>query len=485
MSGLVTVYGEGRIVETLEMLGAIKHRGSAGQWVGDLEIPPVAIGYRWSSSEGEKDNFYVTGDAVIALDGQLFGGDNGGSWDRRLRAQELLSLYQRLGTRFFSGLKGMFALCMDLSGQELLVARDRLGIKPLYWGRKGQAFYFASEIKALVNECEEIEVFPPGHYFHPQEGLVPFSLEEKYPPPPSSWQEACFRLRSVLQEAVARCLPERGKVGIFLSGGLDSSIVAAVARGLGTEIESIAVGYHGSPDLEYARLVARWLGLKHHEYVYGAREIEDVLPKVIYHLESFDWSLVRSAVPNYLAARLARQEGLDYVLVGEGSDELFGGYHYLKGKSREKQRQEMVRLLKTAHTMGLQRVDRMTSAFGLTGILPFLDYKVVGLAASLPLEWKISRDGVEKWILREAFRSELPSEIVDRQKEEFSQGAGSAGLMAEMVADAISDEEFAAESRVTPEVTLRSKEELYYYRIFKEFYPQPELARLVGRWTPH
>lgn len=489
MGGMVAVYGKGSIDETLEMLWAIEHRGSAGQWVGNWGSPPAAVGFRWSDSEEERDNFYVAGDAVIALDGHLLGDDKGSSSGRQLRARQLLPLYRGLGPRFASGLKGVFALCMDLPGREFLVARDRLGIKPLYWGRKGRAFYFASEMKALVNECEHIEVFPPGCYFNPQEGLVPFDREQGYPatPPsaPTSRQEACSRLRSVLREAVARGLPAGDKVGVFLSGGLDSSIVAAVAQSLGADIQSIAVGYRGSSDLEYARLVARWLGIKHHEYVYGAREIEDVLPKVIYHLESFDWSLVRSAVPNYLAARLARQEGLDYVLVGEGSDELFGGYHYLKDKRPEEQRREMARLLETAHSMGLQRVDRMTSAFGLTSILPFLDYKVIELALAMPLEWKISRDGVEKWILREAFRSELPPEVVDRRKEEFSQGAGSADLMVQVAAAGISDEEFAAESRVTPGVTLRSKEELYYYRLFKEFYPRPELARLVGRWRPY
>ncbi|MGI9951017.1 asparagine synthase-related protein [Moorellaceae bacterium AZ2] len=484
MSGLVAVYGECGAGRALEMLAAIKHRGPAGQCVGNSEFPPRAVGYASTGHSGEEDNFYAAGGAIIALDGLLSCCDNGGSFDRRLRAQELLTLYRGVGPRFSCRLRGMFALCMDLPTREFLVARDRFGIKPLYWGRKGQVLYFASEIKALINRCEGIGVFPPGHYFHPREGLVRFNPEEGNAATPFSWQEACSRLRDVLREAVARCLPAKGKVGILLSGGLDSSIVAAVARSLGADIRSIAVGYEGSLDLEYARLMAQNLGLEHHEYVYGRKEVEDVLLRVIYHLESFDWSLVRSAVPNYLAARLARQHGLDYVLMGEGGDELFGGYHYLKNKTRQEQQQEMKRLLESAHTMGLQRADRMTSAYGLTSILPFMDYKVVELAASLPVEWKISRDGVEKWILREAFRAELPPEIVDRRKDEFSQGAGSAELMAEMAAGKISDEEFATEGRVTSGVTLHSKEELYYYRIFKEFYPQPELDRLVGRWTP-
>lgn len=485
MGGVVAIYGNHKSTETEEMLAIMKHRGPAGQGFCNFQSPEGAVGY--VSANAYEEVFHSEGGTFIALDGLVYNhGQDATPSDRQLDPPELLSLYRAAGQQFPRILEGMFALCVVSAEGEFLVARDRYGLKPLYWGRRGRSLYFASEMKALVNRCEGIEPFPPGHYFHSSEGLVCYREKEQEEKAisPTSLNEACLRLRTILQKSVAKCLPARGKIGILLSGGLDSSIVAAMACSLGAEVKSFAVGHEKSLDLIYARKVAQSLGLEHHEYIYKPEELKSILPKVIYHLESFDWSLVPSAVANYLATRSVREHGLDYVLMGEGGDELFGGYHYLKTKSPQEQINEMENLLKAGHSMGFQRVDRMTSAHGLICNLPFMDYELIRLATSLPVEWKISPEGTEKWILREAFRTDLPEEIINRRKDEFSQGSGMAEMMAQMIASEITDEEFTRERQVTPEVTLYSKEELYYYRIFRQFYPQPELVRTIGRWTP-
>jgi asparagine synthase (glutamine-hydrolysing) len=274
-------------------------------------------------------------------------------------------------------------------------------------------------------------------------------------------------------------------LGAFLSGGLDSSIIAAVAKQHMEKLHTFSVGIEGSKDIEAARLVSRYLGTIHHEYVIPLEQVKAQLPKIIYFLESFDQDLVRSAIPCYFTAKLAA-EHVKVILTGEGADELFAGYTYYKDiPDNETLHRELRRSVATLHNINLQRVDRMVMAHSVEGRVPFLDLRMIELGQRIPAHLKLAGDPlVEKWILRKAFEDTLPSEIVWRNKEQFDEGSGMVDLLGEMLADIMSDAEVQAYRQQYPETQLRSAEECYYHKLFMEVFdnPAPVLAN-VGRWA--
>ncbi len=399
--------------------------------------------------------------------------------------EAILAIYEHEGIEGISQLDGMFALAL-LDDDELILARDPLGIKPLYYGWKNGTLYFASEIKALQNAVEQVLEFPPGHWYSSATNTaVPYynlataaeTAHQDASPTPAD-------LRECLHAAVHKRLMADVPLGVFLSGGLDSSIITAMVRQELGDVHSFAVGVANSADLEFARQAARHLKTQHHEYVYTPLEMLAVLPDVIYYLESFDPALVRSAVANYFLARLASQY-VTVVLSGEGADELYAGYDYLKQFSvGDDLHRELVETTGELHNRNLQRLDRMTMAHGLEGRVPFLDVKFVELSFAVPAAQKVSGfPTIQKWILRKAFEDLLPAEIVYRTKRKFAEGAGSA-LTFELIAnDLIDDTQFAAETGQVFEETgfhIQTKEELYYYRIFRRFF-EARVTTLVGR----
>lgn len=404
-------------------------------------------------------------------------------------ARAVLELYREQGRKFLNLLDGIFALAVS-EGDDFLLARDPFGLKPLYYGEHPDGLLFASELKALTPFCRQVYLFPPGNYYAPFEGFVPYfefqrDIRQKGVRPAGP-QEAADLIRTLLNEAVARRLKGlfSRRPAVLLSGGLDSSCVAAVAAAQAGKIQTFSVGYQNSRDLRFARETAVWLGTEHYEYQYDQKEMKEVLPRVIYYLESFDASLVRSAIANFLVARLARQHGAEFAFMGEGSDELFGGYHYLKQKDLREAEQELQKITTAGHNIGFQRVDRMTAAHNIQCDMPFMDRELIRLAFAIPVGWKIKNGESEKWILRLAFEGHLPESTVWRRKDEFSVGAGSAEVIAEIAEKQISDAEFAKERQLTEHFVLSSKEELLYYRIFREYYPQPSALATVGRWRP-
>lgn len=473
MSGISAVYGAPDEDAVGNILARLKHRGT--RETGTLVCGRAVLGY---TADCDGAAFAGDGTAII-LDGDAV--------TRRSTAASILQMIVERGPEALSELDGAFALAAQ-TPNGLVVARDRFGLKPLYYGRVSGKVFFASELKALADICDEISLVSPGHYVSPG-GSADYRPERErgtdgttVPPSPEA---AEAQLRELLTRAVTRRLPDRGSLGVFLSGGLDSSIITAIAARVQGPVKTFAAGYEGSPDLHYARVVADYLGTDHAEYRYSRAEMLGILPEVIYHLESYDWSLVRSAVANYFVARLAREHGTDCVLVGEGADELFGGYHYLKDKEPKAQVRELKKLLGAGHNIGFQRVDRMTAAHSLDFAAPFMDCQVIRAAVGLPMEWKIhAPDSVEKWILRRAFNDYLPQEIVWRRKDEFSQGAGSAGVIETVAEQEVSDADFEREREPFPGCRLVSKEELYYYRIFREFFPQRAAMETVGHWRP-
>ena len=352
----------------------------------------------------------------------------------------------------------------------LLAARDPLGIKPLYWVRSGDQTMFASELRAFPEEARSlIEAFPPGHWWSRLEGLHAFADLSAAGPPFATQDEARDAIRDALISAVTARMMADVDVGVLLSGGLDSSVVAAIAArdaaGRGVRLPSFAVGVEGSPDLIAARTVAEALDLEHHERIYTAGEAYDALDDAVRVIEHFDPALVRSAVPNHLVAELAARH-VKVVLTGEGADELFAGYDYLREVQPDDLEGELLRSVKGLHQLNLQRADRTSMAHGLEARVPFLDLDVIAVAARVPVTWKLPGEhGQEKRLLREAFAGWLPDEILWRRKAQFGDGSGAADVLGAAISarlDAAPEDGGRHDGLPTP----RSAEEAFYQRIF-------------------
>lgn len=368
-------------------------------------------------------------------------------------------------------LRGMYAFVVAHPDGRVLAVRDPLGVKPLYWARDGGATYFASELVAFPEALRPaVEEFPPGHRWTPQEGLVRFRELHVGGETIATKEEARELIRETLITAVRRRMMADVPVGVFLSGGLDSSLVAAIMarhkEDVTGEIHSFAAGTAGSSDLAAARRVADDLGLVHHEITYTADEVVDILPEVVASIESYEPSLVRSAVPNYLLSK-ATADVVKVVLTGEGADELFAGYaHYRDIEEAHDLAAELLEGISGLHNLNLQRCDRVTMAHGLEARVPFLDRDLVNLAGRIPIEWRLPGElGQEKALLREAFEGWLPHDLLWRPKEQFGDGSGTADVMTERVHELVPNDDWADE-RVADLPAPRSREELAYQRMF-------------------
>jgi asparagine synthase (glutamine-hydrolysing) len=382
----------------------------------------------------------------------------------------------------------MFAFAIAWQG-ELFMARDPLGIKPLYYGNKDGGLHFASEVKALSMVTDDIHEFPAGHWFHSKLGWQKYySVEDSLMEELSDIlgeKDAIRVIRDSVQNAVRKRLMADVPLGVSLSGGLDSSIVSLIASQDTPGLHSFVVGVEGGEDLEASRLMAKTLGTQHHEYIYNEQNMLDVLPEVVYFLESFDPALVRSAIPNFMLARMA-SEYVKVMLTGEGADELYAGYSYLRRyDAPEPLQKELIYITEALHNTNLQRGDRMSMAHGLEARVPFLDIHSVSIALSLPSEWKLHENGRQaKALLRRAFEGLLPDEIVYRPKMKFSKGAGSSDILAERAEQRISDAYFSREKqRLQREwgYTLANKEALLYYEMLREHYHDEWIMPNMGR----
>lgn len=397
----------------------------------------------------------------------------------------ILYLYRKLGVDFVKHLGGMFAFAIYHNG-EFVLARDPLGIKPLYYGTSldDRYLYFASEIKALKDHVSSVQEFPAGHWYHSQKGWQRFyQIEQTIRPFNGTESDALPLIRSTLKEAVQKRLLGDVPVGVSLSGGLDSSIVSALACEGTEQLHSFAVGVEGSEDLPASQQMAEFLNTKHHQLVYTSEDMVKALPEVLYYLETFDPALVRSAIPNYFLAKLA-SDHVKVFLTGEGADEIYAGYEYLSNfTDPDALQDESVYITTALHNTNLQRADRMSMAFGLEARVPFLDVKSVALALGFPASWKLHNKRVPKHLLRQAFVKDLPENIVNRPKQKFSKGAGSSDLIAEIAEHKISDREFESENRRLKkewDYNLQNKEALYYYRGVREYYEDSFLFPTMG-----
>jgi asparagine synthase (glutamine-hydrolysing) len=424
---------------------------------------------------------YVT----VIVDGEIHNPRSGNRSD----AEVILENYLEYGRSFASHLQGVFA-CAIFDEYDLILARDPFGVRPLYWGSlEGGGICFASELKAFEGITDNVTDLPPGAVFTAQTGLAKYVPQWPSVNIPEGFDEAAELLRQLLVEAVARRLGDEAVGACLLSGGLDSSIIAAIATSLGVKLPMITVGIEGAPDLENAALMAEHLDAKHHVRLFSPDDIAGMVPQAVRTLESFDEDCVSGAISNLFGSELA-SEFTNCVLSGEGGDELFGGYHLLKDQPTEKARLHMMdRLLEIAHNTALQRLDRAMMGNSINYRTPFIDNQVFAFASQLPVDWKIHNCGngrlVEKWILREAFRDYLPDEIYSREKLRFSGGTGVDTLM-DIIAEGQCGE---LDGDVTQLLTAQgfhfsSPKEVWYYEIFKNYFPSPESLKLVARWDP-
>ncbi|NEO79728.1 asparagine synthase B [Moorena sp. SIO4G3] len=488
MCGIVGFFGS-NLPGFEDALSILAHRGPDG--TSSICQENYALGHNRLAIidvEGGQQPLYDPQSKLYAIaNGEIY---NHQQWRDRLQGnynfstnsdtEILLPLYQKFGTQMPQKIRGMFSFILA-SDQEFFVARDRLGIKPLYYAQSEEGLFFASEIKALIEHGEQIKEFPPGHYYHSNEGLQPYYDFPEVDVFLEDVEVILEKIRQGLSQSVRRRLMSDVPVGVFLSGGLDSSIIAALMKRELSELHSFSTGFANSPDLKAARLVAEYLGTIHHEYIYSEAEMLSVLPEVIYHFESYDPAWLRSCVPTYLLSHLASQY-VKVVLGGDASDELFAGYSYLADYNDGKTlNQELVYRIKGLHNLNLQKLDRLTMAHGLEARVPFLDIDFVEMALTIDPTLKLyQRFGIEKWLLRKAFEDYLPPEIVWRDKMEFAHGSASSKVLAAHAEATISDQDFdRARFRGDP---IKSKEELLYYRIFEQYFPQPFAVNLVGKW---
>jgi asparagine synthase (glutamine-hydrolysing) len=488
--GIAGAFGTQAPQSVEKMLEKLSHRGPDGQGIKNLSAgtlghtrlaildvegghQPMRCKDTWITFNGEIYNYRELARKYLP-DMHL---------QTRSDTEVIVKLYRKFGPYCVQLLDGMFAFAI-IQGDELFMARDPLGIKPLYWGERAGTLYFASEIKALSLVVDEIREFPAGHWYHSKKGwhayyeLDPAELEIK------DERQAIEAIRNTLVGAVQKRLLADVPVGISLSGGLDSSIVALLANAGTNHLHSFAVGMEGSEDIQAARKMAEILGTHHHERIYTEAEMLDALPRVIYHLESFDAALIRSSIPNFFLAEMASQH-VKVILTGEGADEIYAGYDYLRAyDTSQKLQDEMIDITAALHNTNLQRADRIPMAFGLEARVPFLDVKSVALGLGLPSQWKVHNDKPAKFLLRRAFSADLPDEIVNRPKQKFSKGAGSSDMIAQVAERQISHAELESErARLLHNLNyfLPDKEALYYYRIFREYYQDQWVFPTMGQ----
>ena len=494
----------------LKMAQRLRHRGP--DWSGIYTDDNAILAHERLAivdpTSGNQPIISQDGKKIIAVNGEIYNHQKLrksfiGSYNFKTQSdcEVLIPLYESKGVNFLNDLNGIFAFALyDSSKETYLIARDHIGIIPLYmgWDNKN-IFYVSSELKSLEGVCNKIELFPPGHYLESHN----MKLKEWYKPKWTSFdyvKDAKTSVASIhdsLSAAVKRQLMSDVPYGVLLSGGLDSSITSALAKKFASkriesgdkqdawwpQLHSFSVGLKGAPDLEAAKIVADHIGTVHHEINFTIQEGIDAIRDVIYHLETYDVTTVRASTPMYLMARAIKSLGIKMVLSGEGADELFGGYLYFhKAPNAKEFHEETVRKLDKLHQYDCLRANKSLAAWGIEGRVPFLDKEFIETAMNINPEDKMIKNGrIEKWVLREAFKDYLPESVLWRQKEQFSDGVGYSWIdsLKELVSKEVSDKDLENASETFPINTPLNKEEYYYRSIFNEHFPSNAAAKSV------
>lgn len=497
--------------QVLQMSKKLRHRGPdwSGIYCGEkailaherLSIVDVQSGKQPLYSKDKKH--------VLAVNGEIYNHQDlrktmNGSYEFQTQSdcEVILALYRKKGIDFLEDLNGIFAFALyDEEKDIYMIARDHIGIIPLYmgWDKYGN-FYVSSELKGLEGYCNKIQEFMPGHYMTSDK---PGELIQWYK---RDWEEydavkdnptSLDDLKDALEAAVHRQLMSDVPYGVLLSGGLDSSVISAVAKKYSAlrvenqdqsaawwpQLHSFAVGLVGSPDLAAARKVADHIDTVHHEIHFTVQEGLDAIRDVIYHLETYDVTTIRASTPMYLMSRVIKSMGVKMVLSGEGADELFGGYLYFhKAPNAQAFHEETNRKLSKLHMYDCLRANKSLAAWGVEGRVPFLDKEFIDVAMRLNPEDKLIQNGrIEKWVVRKAFEDYLPKEVAWRQKEQFSDGVGYSWIdtLKELTDERISDDQIEQAKFRYPINPPMSKEEYYYRTIFEEHFPSDSAAACV------
>lgn len=496
--------------QALQMSRRQRHRGP--DWSGIfMSENAIMVHERLSivdPTSGRQPLFSADGKLVLAVNGEIY---NHKELRKNLKepyeflthsdCEVILALYREKGIDFLEDLNGIFAFALyDKEKDQYLIARDHMGIIPLYmgWDEWGN-FYVSSELKCINGVCKKIREFLPGHYLYSKDGELKKWYHREwtdYEAVKNNKSDVTV-LRKALEDAVHRQLMSDVPYGVLLSGGLDSSIISAVAKKFAArrvetedlkdawwpQLHSFAVGLKESPDLAAARKVAEHIGTVHHEVNFTIEEGLDALRDVIYHIETYDVTTIRASTPMYLLARVIKSMGVKMVLSGEGSDELFGGYLYFhKAPDPKAFHEETVRKLGKLHLYDCLRANKSLAAWGVEGRVPFLDKEFMDVAMRLNPADKMAGNGkIEKYILRKAFEDYLPKEVAWRQKEQFSDGVGYSWIdtLKKITAEQVSDDQLKHAAHRFPINTPTTKEEYYYRNIFSELFPGDEAARCV------
>ncbi|MFW6309813.1 MAG: asparagine synthase B [Prolixibacteraceae bacterium] len=496
--------------QVLEMVKKVRHRGP--DWSGIYCGTRAVLGHERLSIVDPESG----GQPLYSKDGKLILGVNGEIYNHReIRerfkgkyefltgsdCEVILALYREKKEKFLDEMNGIFAFALyDEDNDAYLIARDHIGIIPLYqgWDDHGN-YYVASELKALEGFCRKIEEFPPGHYLYSKDGEMKrwyvrdWMDYENVKDNPADIDE----LSEALEKAVHRQLMSDVPYGVLLSGGLDSSITSALAKKFSAkrieendqkdawwpQLHSFVIGLEDSPDLAAARKVADHINTIHHEITYTIQEGLDAIRDVIYHIETFDVTTVRASTPMYMMARVIKSMGIKMVLTGEGADEIFGGYLYFhKAPNAEEFHKESVRKVSRLHLYDCLRANKSLASWGVEGRVPFLDKEFIDVAMRFNPEAKMAKDGkIEKWCLRKGFEKYLPESVAWRQKEQFSDGVGYGWIdtLKKIAAETVTDEMMENAEFRFPVNTPQNKEEYMYRAIFSEHFPSDQAAGCV------
>lgn len=496
--------------QVLEMSKKIRHRGP--DWSGVYCTDKAILSHERLAivdpQSGGQPLYSKDKKLVLAVNGEIYNHQelrdqlkDEYEFQTKSDCEVILALYRKKGPDFIEDLNGIFGFALyDVENDTYLIGRDHMGIIPLYigWDKFGN-FYVASELKALEGYCNKIELFLPGHYWYSKDGKMTkwYNREWTEFDAVKNNKTDSEQLRAGLEAAVHRQLMSDVPYGVLLSGGLDSSVVSAIAKKYAKnriesgdtqeawwpQLHSFAVGLTGSPDLAAARKVADHIGTVHHEINFTVQEGLDAIRDVIYHLETYDVTTIRASTPMYLLARVIKSMGIKMVLSGEGADELFGGYLYFhKAPNAQAFHEETVRKLSKLHLYDCLRANKALAAWGVEGRVPFLDKEFMDIAMRLNPEDKMAKDGkIEKHVLRKAFEDYLPASIAWRQKEQFSDGVGYSWIdsLKEVAKVKVSDEQLANAKFRFPIHPPMSKEEYHYRSIFSELFPSDSAAACV------
>ena len=496
--------------QILEMSKKVRHRGP--DWNGIHCGKNVLLAHERLAivdpASGNQPIYSDDKNLILAANGEIYNHqelraklNSNYNFQTNSDCEIILALYREKGVDFIDDLNGIFGFVLyDEKNDEYLIARDHMGIIPLYmgWDKYG-TFYISSELKALEGVCNKIKIFPPGHFMSSKDNCLVKWYERDWMNFDSVKDNSTNLddLQIALENAVHRQLMSDVPYGVLLSGGLDSSITSALAKKYSKnrvesndvksawypQLHSFAVGLKGSPDLKAAQKVADHIDSIHHEITFTVQEGLDAIKDVVYHLETYDVTTIRASTPMYLMARVIKSMGIKMVLSGEGADEIFGGYLYFhKAPDSKEFHEETVRKLDKLYQYDCLRANKSLAAWGIEGRVPFLDKEFIDVAMRInPKDKMINPEKMEKWVLRKSFEKYLPKSIAWRQKEQFSDGVGYDWIdsLKDLVNEKVSDEMFKNAKFTFPFQTPMSKEEYYYRSIFEKHYPSETSATTV------